>query len=109
MTDRPKFRRALKWFSAFLLWTAIGLSFASQFYVSSLKAGRPIAWREAIAWSLGDWYIWGLLAIPIFALGRRFHLEGPQWPIRLGLHLCASVLAALLYVFLRAWAGQWQA
>jgi signal transduction histidine kinase len=108
MTRTAKYRRFLAWLSGFLLWTVIGLSFASQFYVASLKAGRPVSWGEAIGWSLGDWYVWGLLSIPIFALARRFHLEGPQWPARLAIHACGCVVAALIYLFLRAWLGQWQ-
>jgi hypothetical protein len=108
MSRNAKHRRYVAWLSGFLLWTVIGLSFASQFYVASLKSGRPVTWGEAVSWSLGDWYVWGLLSIPIFALARRFHLEGRQWSSSLAIHLCGCVVAALVYTFLRAWLGQWQ-
>ena len=91
-----------------LLWTLIGLSFASQLYLSSLKTDRPMSWAAAIGWSLGDWYVWGLLSIPVLFLARRFHLEGPRWGSSLAIHLCGSVVAALVYIFVRAFLGQWQ-
>lgn len=108
MNGNAKHRRTMKWLAGSLLWTVIGLSFASQFYVASLKAGRAVSWREAIVWSLGDWYVWGLLSVPIFALARRFHVEGRQWRPRLAIHACACVITALLYLFIRVWLGQLQ-
>ena len=91
-----------------LLWTLIGLSFASQLYVSSLKTATPMSWAAAIGWSLGDWYVWGLLSIPVLCLARRFHLEGPRWGSNLAIHLCGSIIVALIYIFVRTLLGQWQ-
>ncbi len=108
MTAQAKQKRLLKWMLGALLWTLIGLSFASQFYVSSLKTGQPVSWAAAIGWSLGDWYVWGLLSIPVLFLARRFHLEGPRWGSSLAIHLCASAVASLVYIFARASIGQWQ-
>ncbi len=108
MNGNAKHRRLVKWFAGWLLWTVIGLSFASQFYVASLKAGRTVSWKEAIVWSLGDWYVWGLLSIPIFTLTRRFHLEGKQLRSSLAIHACACVITALVYLFIRVWLGQLQ-
>lgn len=101
-------RPLLKWLVGFLIWTLVGLSFASQFYVASLNAGRPVSWAQAIGWSLGDWYVWGLLSVPVLALTRRFHLEGKFWPSNLAIHLGASAVTALVYLLIRAWIGQWQ-
>jgi two-component system, LytTR family, sensor kinase len=100
--------RSRKWFVGFLFWTLIGLSFASQFYLSSLKMGRPITWLQAIAWSLGDWYVWAVLSVPILGLARRFQLEGRVWKQHLVIHLCCSAIVALVYVTARAAIGVWQ-
>ena len=108
MTALAQQKQLLKWLLGALLWTLIGLSFASQFYISSLKTGQPVSWGAAIAWSLGDWYVWGLLSIPVLFLARRFHLEGPRLGASLAIHLCGSAIAALLYIFARALIGQWQ-
>ena len=108
MTPLAKQKRLLQWVMSALLWTAIGLLFAGQFYLSSLKAGQPVSWAAAIGWSLGDWYVWGLLSVPVLFLSRRFHLEGPRWGGSLAIHLCGSVVTSLLYVFVRALIGQWQ-
>ncbi len=108
MNDNPKPRRLLHWAIGFLVWTVIGLSFASQFFVANLKAGRPVTWAEAIGWSLGDWYVWGLLSIPILAVARQFHIDGVHWRSSLVIHLCGSAIAALVFLIVRAALGQWQ-
>jgi two-component system, LytTR family, sensor kinase len=95
-------RRGLKWLLGFLIWTGIGLAFAAQFYVSSVKAGQPISWQSAIVWSLGDWYVWALLSILVLKLARRFPLEGKQWAVCLAIHLCGSLVTSVAYIFVRA-------
>jgi two-component system, LytTR family, sensor kinase len=86
----------------------IGLSFASQFYLSSLKSGRPYRGAQAVTWSLGDWYVWALLSVPIIQLARRFRFDDVRWTRSVAIHLLASVLCALVYMVLRAWLGQVQ-
>ena len=98
----------LTWLLGTLLWTLIGLSYASQLYVSRLKSEQPVSWVAAIGSSLGDWYVWGLLSIPVLWLTRRFHLEGPRWGSSLVIHLCAGAVTSLVYIFARALIGQWQ-
>jgi two-component system, LytTR family, sensor kinase len=93
---------------AFVFWTMIGLSFASQFYLSSLKSGRPISWGQAVTWSLGDWYVWAVLSVPIIQLARRFRFDDLRWIRSVGIHLGASMLVALGYMVLRSWLGQAQ-
>jgi sensor histidine kinase YesM len=91
-------------FAAF--WTLVGLAFAAQFYLSSNLLGRSITWMEAITYSLGDWYIWALLSLPIARFARRFPPEaGPAWRTA-GIHLAAALVFSLAYVVLRALVGQ---
>ena len=108
MITQARQKRILTWLLGALLWTLIGLSYASQLYVSRLKSEQPVSWAAAIASSLGDWYVWGLLSIPVLSLTRRFHLEGPRWGSSLVIHLCAGAVTSLVYVFARASIGQWQ-
>src|SRR5438874_1099265 len=100
--------RWTKWVLWFCFWTLLGLSFASQFYISSAKAGLDVTWRQAVSYALGDWYVFALLSVPVIYLARRFRLEGGARARNLGVHLLASVLFSLAYIALRAWVGQWQ-
>jgi two-component system, LytTR family, sensor kinase len=109
MYRRAQLRQVAVWWGlAIGFWTVIGLSFASQYYLSSLKAGRPVSWSHAVSWSLGDWYVWGLLSVPIIQLARRFRFDDVQWIRSVAIHLVASGLFSLLYMVLRAWLGQVQ-
>jgi two-component system, LytTR family, sensor kinase len=109
MNTRARVRRLAVWWGlAVGFWTVIGLSFASQYYLSSLKAGRPVSWSHAVSWSLGDWYVWGLLSVPIIQLARRFRFDDVRWVRSVATHLVASGLFSLVYMVLRAWLGQLQ-
>ena len=101
-------KRWSKWLLGFGFWTVLGLSFASQFYISSAKAGLEVSWKQAVSYALGDWYVFALLSIPVIYLARRFRLEGGVRRRSLILHLTASVLFSLAYMTIRAWVGQWQ-
>jgi len=86
-------------------WTLVGLAFASQFYLSSTLLGRTVTWSQAIGYSLGDWYVWALLSIPVLWLARRYPPEGAH-PVRTAaIHLAAALLCSLVYVLLRSLVG----
>lgn len=103
--------RQTRW-SRFLIgfgfWTLLGLSFASQFYISSAKAGLEVSWRQAVQYALGDWYVFALLSVPVIYLARRFRFETGAWGRSFAVHAAASVLFSLAYMCLRALVGQWQ-
>lgn len=101
-------KRAGKWLLGLLFWTALGLSFASQFYFSSAKAGLDVTWKQAVTYALGDWYVFALLSIPVSSLARRFRFDpGKRWR-SLVVHALASVGFSLAYMVLRAGIGAWQ-
>ena len=100
--------RPLRWALVFLFWTLIGLSFASQFYLASYKAGRPVTWGQAVGWSLGDWYVWAVMSLPIVQLARRFRFDDVNWVRNVAIHLAASAICSLGYMALRAGVGQAQ-
>ena len=88
------------------LWTLVGLAFASQFYLSSTLLGRTVTWGQAISYSLGDWYVWAVLSLPILWLARRFPPEGANPWRTAGIHLGAALVCSLVYVVLRSLVGQ---
>lgn len=90
------------------IWTLIGLSFAGQFYISSANAGSPVSWRQALAWSLGDWYVFALLSWPASRWIQSHPLRRASWWRPALQHLIAGAVFSLLYMVLRAWVGQWQ-
>jgi sensor histidine kinase YesM len=89
-----------------LFWTLVGLAFASQFYLSSSLLGRSISWGQAISYSLGDWYVWAFLSLPILWFARRHPPEGGAPWRTAGLHLVAALVCSLVYVVLRTLVGQ---
>src|SRR5438093_7785655 len=99
---------ATRWGLGFSFWTLLGLSFASQFYISGAKAGLEVSWKQAVNYALGDWYVFALLSVPVVQLARRFRIEGENWARSLAVHSVASILFSLAYMVIRAWAGQWQ-
>jgi sensor histidine kinase YesM len=99
-------RKALKLLGYVVFWTLVGLAFAGQFYLSSSLLGRSITWLEAITYSLGDWYVWALLSVPITRFARRFPPEaGAAWRTA-GIHLVAAFGFSFAYVVLRALVGE---
>lgn len=107
--DVTRARRSIRlWPAFFCLWTLIGLTFAGQFYISSSQFGRPIPWRQALIYSLTDWYVFACLSlVPIF-LSKRLRLEGRKWKRNVGLHLLASIGFSIAYVIIRASLVYWQ-
>lgn len=103
---RPLSRSLLRLSGVGAFWTLVGLAFASQFYLSSTLLGRSVSWGQAITYSLGDWYVWALLSVPILWLARRFPPEGSQPWRTAGIHLVAALFFSLIYVMLRALVGQ---
>ncbi len=90
-------------------WTIIGLSFASQFYLSSTLFGyHTVTWGQAVSVTLGDWYVWAVLSLPIIWFARRFPLHRRNWPQVVVIHLTASLVVSVAYVFVRAAVGQLQ-
>jgi two-component system LytT family sensor kinase len=97
-----------KWLLGFGFWTLLGLSFASQFYMSSAKAGLGVTWRLAVSYALGDWYVFAVLSIPVIPLARRFRFEAGSRVGSLAVHVFGSAGFSLAYMVMRAWIGQWQ-
>jgi two-component sensor histidine kinase len=107
-TRNPFQNPIVRWLAGFLFWTGIGLSFASQFYISSAQAGLGVTWNQAVSYSLADWYVFALLSIPVIHLARRFPFDASKWRKSLPVHLACSAIFSLAYIIMRALLGEWQ-
>ena len=95
-----------RWLKTFLwaalLWTALGVVFATQLYF----AGLP--WSQALAWSIPRWYSWGILTPAVFWVDKRLG-RGRGLPVRVALHvpmgLCWTTLAIALRLVTRPLRG----
>lgn len=106
MTDHATTGRSLLRFAGIgAFWTLVGLAFASQFYLSSTLLGRAVTWGQAIGYSLGDWYVWAVLSVPVLMLSRRFPPEGAHPWRTAAIHLGAALVCSLVYVLLRSAVG----
>lgn len=77
------------------LWTAISLAYASHLYFyHALREGES-SWSSALVESFADWYVWGLLSIPVLSLARRFPLRSIR---NIALHLFLSLFFSALQV-----------
>lgn len=102
---RP-YRSLLRAFGILAFWTLVGLAFASQFYLSSTLLGRSVSWRDAITYSLADWYVWAVISWPILWIARRWPPERGPMAKTAAIHLAGALLCSSLYVLLRAVVGQ---
>lgn len=97
-----------KWILFAGFWTLIGLSFASQLYLTQSKLGNPVSWKFAAARSLADWYVFAVLSLPVMWLARRLPFERATWQRPLVIHLGASAGFSLLWMALRAAVEVWR-
>ncbi|HEY5552685.1 MAG TPA: histidine kinase [Opitutaceae bacterium] len=102
---RPLLHSLLRFSGIGAFWTIVGLAFASQFYLSSTMLGRSVTWVQALSYSLGDWYVWAVLSVPILLLARRFPADGRHPWRTAAIHLAAALVFSLVYVALRAAVG----
>jgi two-component system LytT family sensor kinase len=87
-------------------WSLVGLAFASQFYLSSAQIGRTVTWAQAITYSLGDWYAWAIVSVPVLRFARRFPPDANHpWRIA-AIHLAGALVASFAYVVLRSAVGE---
>ena len=89
------FRRGLGFFA---MWTAIGLLSAAQTWIDGRYTNEPLPWTQASLLGLSQWYTWGVLSFPLFALARRFPFERRTWGRSLLAHLPTTLGVTLLYL-----------
>jgi len=98
-----------------VLWTGIGLFFASQAALSdTLGHGRRMPWSDALLINLPFYWLWAIFALPALGAARRLPIEPPRRWRHLGLHAlfgvavaCAHLVAAeIVFELLRQLRGR---
>ena len=93
--------RARAWAGYFALWTLLGLVFATQLFLAEQRSSpHPSTWWQALRSELPDWYLWGLLALVVGALARRFRIDRSNWERAIPIHLGASLTLGFLHLIL---------
>jgi hypothetical protein len=94
-------RRWVWWILVFAVWTALALVDIGQGYFHwCLIMGKSLDWWRVVGIGCIDWYVWAALTPAVVWLARRFSFRDGRWPLRLLLHLAASVCFALLVMAL---------
>lgn len=81
----------LRWILGFAAWTLIGVFFASQTYIGSSYAQRPLTWAQAVTVGLTAWYVRAALSPIVGVLARRFPVSRGQLARRVLLHVAAGL------------------
>lgn len=103
MMDRESFfaKRWVRRTAVFLIWTAVGLFFASQSTMwDRFLFRQQITWQRALATNLSFYYVWALLTPLVIWVARRFRLEKKKWWRSLSIHVPASLGLAALQLLL---------
>jgi hypothetical protein len=95
-TVKPMLRRAALLFG---MWTVVGLVFAAISYgIARGENNSGFGLAEALRLNLVQFYLWGILSLPIFVFSRRFPIEvRPLRHRNLLLHFPALLFFAALH------------
>lgn len=80
------------WIIGFAIWTIVGLSFASRYFLTFYKRGDDVTWQQVYFGNLIDFYLWGLTTPFIFWLSRSYPIERKHLVSRSMLHLVVAML-----------------
>ena len=103
MTAEPRSTRlhdAVIWI---LLWTGLGLFFASEAAIRQIPGReRSLPWGDALLINIPFYLLWGVLALAVLWLSRRVPIGGDRRDrVRaVAIHLVASVVVASLHLVL---------
>lgn len=92
MVEQNRQIAILRWF---LIWTTIGCLFSLQ-----LRWHYNLSWSLSLFWGLADWYLWGLLALAIFAGVRSLRELGWNRRRRILIYISAAPVVAGIHVVL---------
>ncbi|MEA2173997.1 MAG: two-component system, LytTR family, sensor kinase [Blastocatellia bacterium] len=85
--------RQLAWLGFILLiWTLVGIFFASQIYFFFIRTAHAISFNRAIVWQLIAVYLMACITPLVLWLARRYRIERHNWLRRLLVHLLAGTL-----------------
>ena len=90
-------RNARRWLLGFGIFTAAGVLFGLQFYVSNSQLGGTSPASAFIFDQLYYWYTWGALFPAVLWVARKVPVQAPVRPQALLLHALAGVVMAYLH------------
>jgi two-component system LytT family sensor kinase len=94
-------RKWVLWVSYFLIWTAVGLFFASESSLWGRYIFRtPVTWDQALKTNLSFYYIWACIAPLVLWLGKRFRFERGSRTLSFFVHLPTSVLLSTVQLLI---------
>ena len=94
-------RKWVLWVSYFLIWTAVGLFFASESSLWGRYIFRtPVTWDQALKTNLSFYYIWACIAPLVLWLGKRFRFERGSRMLSVVVHLPTSVLLSTVQLLI---------
>jgi two-component system LytT family sensor kinase len=94
-------RKWVLWVSYFLIWTAVGLFFASESSLWGRYIFRtPMTWDQALKTNLSFYYIWACIAPLVLWLGKRFRFERGSRTLSFFVHLPTSVLLSTVQLLI---------
>jgi two-component system, LytTR family, sensor kinase len=84
-----------QWLKYWLAWTAAGLFYISQDFMTRLSRNEAIPWRNVVIGWMAGMYICALFTPPILSFGRRFPVDqGLRWQ-RIGIHFAAAIVFSM--------------
>lgn len=90
-------KRWVRWTAVFLVWTAVGLFFASQASMwDRFLFRQQVTWQRALTTNLTFYYIWAALTPFVIWMGKKFRLEKKQWGKSLAVHIPLGIILALV-------------
>jgi len=86
-------------------WTVLGLLESTKAYVAeqlrgpqAVPPGMPTGFLAALAGNMPWWLFWAALTPIVFALARRFRVDGRRWPGAAAVHLGAALALSLVHL-----------
>src|SRR5260370_13583519 len=94
--SRPSASAMREWLKYWLAWTAAGLFYITQDFMTRLSRNESVAWRNTVIGWMSVMYICALFTPPILWFGRRWAVDSGHRRQRIGIHLGASVVFSLV-------------
>jgi signal transduction histidine kinase len=80
----------------FLIWTLVGIFFASQIYVLFVSTDRAMSFSTALVWQLSAVYVLALATPLELWLSKRFRIERHNWLRHVAIHAVTGTLIAAI-------------
>jgi len=94
--SRPSVSAIRQWVKCWLAWTAAGLFYITQDFMTRLSRNESIPWRNVFTGWMAAMYICAAFTPLILWVGRRWAVDAGNRRQRIAIHLGASVIFSLV-------------